>query len=185
MNSLPVYVDTTAEFHSKLKNHHLHACPHCKRVGTLLRHGYLRGYCEEAEPDRHRGWRFYCSNRGRHTGCGRTVSVMLSKCLHRSIITTLTLWKFLSGCCHAASTRSAWEPLSGKFSLESAYRIFKCFQNCQTALRVKLCGLCPPPDCQSGHAHAQSIFHLKNAFDCSDPMAAFQQHFQQHFWPNS
>jgi hypothetical protein len=26
-------------------------CPHCKRVGTLIRHGYLRGF-DESDPQR-------------------------------------------------------------------------------------------------------------------------------------
>ena len=64
-------------------------CPFCQLIGFLICHGYLRGFspdCPEGSDsaeDALRGWRFYCSNRGRRQGCGHTFSVLLSRCLRR------------------------------------------------------------------------------------------------------
>ena len=53
------------------------ACPHCKRVGNLIRHGYLRGYDEKHPREKTvRAWRIFCSNRKQAAGCGRTFSVL-------------------------------------------------------------------------------------------------------------
>src|SRR5476649_1963438 len=54
-------------------------CPHCKVVGALIRHGYLRGYDEcNSKQKTVRARRIFCSNRHARHGCGRTFSVWLA-----------------------------------------------------------------------------------------------------------
>ncbi len=72
------------------------ACPHCKRVGNLIRHGCLRGYDEEHPRQKTvRAWRIFCSNRKRATGCGRTFSVWTADKVKRLLLTADALWTFL------------------------------------------------------------------------------------------
>ena len=74
----------------------LTACPHCKRVGTLIRHGYLRGYDEQHQRQKTvRAWRIFCNNRKRSNGCGRTFSVWVANKIRRLFLTTDGLWAFL------------------------------------------------------------------------------------------
>src|SRR5271155_2199623 len=71
-------------------------CPHCKAVGTLIRHGYLRGY-DDSSPQRKtvRARRIFCSNRNARRGCGRAFSVWLADKIRRLSLTTRCLWRFL------------------------------------------------------------------------------------------
>jgi hypothetical protein len=54
-------------------------CPHCKRVGMLIRHGVLYGF-DDSSPRRTtvRARRVFCSNRRARLGCGRTISIWLA-----------------------------------------------------------------------------------------------------------
>lgn len=80
-------------------------CPHCQVVGTLIRHGYLRGY-DGSSPQRKtiRARRIHCSNRQARRGCGRTVSVWCADKIRRLSLTTGVLWRFLH---RAAGTNSS------------------------------------------------------------------------------
>ena len=71
-------------------------CPHCKVVGTLIRHGFLRGF-DESNPRRKtlRARRVFCSNRQARPGCGRTFSVWCADKIRRLSLTTGCLWRFL------------------------------------------------------------------------------------------
>lgn len=80
------------------------ACPHCRVTGFLNRHGYLRGYDVEAQrvaspsqaPARMlRGWRVFCNNRRRRSGCRRTHPVLRAGMLLKRVVTALLLWNFL------------------------------------------------------------------------------------------
>ena len=64
-------------------------CPHCKVVGTLIRHGCLYGF-DESSPQRKtvRARRIFCSNRNARPGCGRTFSVWLADKIRRLSLTT-------------------------------------------------------------------------------------------------
>jgi hypothetical protein len=71
-------------------------CPHCKVLGTLIRHGCLYGF-DESSPQRKtlRARRLFCSNRQRRRGCGRTFSVWFADKIRRLSLTTRGLWQFL------------------------------------------------------------------------------------------
>ena len=74
----------------------LACCPHCRRSGTLIGHGLLRGYAEQTSEMVVRWRRVLCSNRGQRPGCGRTFSVVLSTVLSGFVVRTLTLFRFAS-----------------------------------------------------------------------------------------
>ena len=72
------------------------SCPHCKKIGTLIRHGSLTGF-DDSTPQRKtlRARRIFCSNRHRRPGCGRTFSAWLADKIRRLSTTTRRLWAFL------------------------------------------------------------------------------------------
>lgn len=156
------------------------ACPHCRRVGMLVRHGYLRGY-DDTSPRRKtvRARRVFCSNRHRRTGCGRTFSVWMASKIRRLSLTTQCLLAFLQ--------RAATGPLAAAIrdtaclrSDRTLRRIWNQFDRGQSRLRTALHGRAPPPRSLSPSARrpdaAQTLAHLHAAFPQADcPIAAFQQ----------
>jgi len=71
------------------------ACPHCRVVGTLIRHGVLVGFDDGSPRRTVRAKRVFCSNRHRRSGCGRTVSVWFADKIRRLSLTARTVWGFL------------------------------------------------------------------------------------------
>ena len=72
------------------------ACPHCKGVGTLIRHGFLYGYDDKHQFEKTvRARQIFCSNRKRAAGCGRTFSVWTANKIKRLFLTAGSLWVFL------------------------------------------------------------------------------------------
>jgi len=96
----------------------LTSCPHCKVVGTLIRHGFLYGLNDACPPRQTvRARRIFCSNRRRRTGCGRTFSVWIADKIRRLSVTTRTLWRFLQLAVAgtiAAAIRAVDSPLSDR-----------------------------------------------------------------------
>src|SRR5215469_1959614 len=72
-------------------------CPHCKVVGTLIRHGFLYGFDESNPRKTVRARRVFCSNRHARRGCGRTFSVWIADKIRRLSLTAGALWRFLKG----------------------------------------------------------------------------------------
>ncbi len=54
------YIGSAVEFDEYRVHLKSVACPHCRAVGHLNRHGFLRGYAEEGAEREHRGWRVFC-----------------------------------------------------------------------------------------------------------------------------
>ena len=99
------------------------ACPHCRQSGTLIGHGFLRGYAERGSGLVVRGRRIFCSNRGKRPGCGRTFSVKLGCVLSGFVVRTLTLWCFVQAVLGGLTLRAAWlVEAAGALSLSSGYR---------------------------------------------------------------
>jgi hypothetical protein len=168
------------------------ACPHCKRVGTLIRHGVLRGY-EEGNV-RHttvRAQRVFCSNRNRADGCGRTFSVWMADKVKRLFLNADSLWLFLKQAADTNNKINAFRKTGSSMSDSAPYRIWKRFLKAQTAIRTALSALCPPTKTTSEDAaqHASAlptqstIDHLKDAFkgNALNPVAAFQAALQTFF----
>ncbi len=162
-------------------------CPHCKVVGALIRHGYLRGF-DERHPKQKavRARRVFCSNRIRRRGCGRTVSVWLADKIRRLGLTAGALWTFLT-CVVAGSIAAAIRTAPRHLTDRTWQRIWKRFDLGQSKIRTALSARCPPPDLlQPTHPKlatpAHVLAHLRAAFphdDCS--IASFQYSMRTFF----
>ena len=185
-SSSTVYLNGAAAleaFHHNLK---LRACPRCGQTGHLIFHGALVGYgCQGSERQK-RGQRVFCSNRHRKRGCGKTFAVLFSLLLKARIIPAALVATFLATVLAGACRHAAWLSLCHGFSLESGYRLWRDWVSGQAYLRTWLCRKIPPPRPERiGDGLTQTWEHLRHAFagrPC--PVTAFQEHFQQPFFPN-
>lgn len=164
------------------------SCPHCKAVGTLIRHGYLLGYDESSRQRTLRARRIFCSNRNARPGCGRTFSVWLADKIRRLSLTAAALWRFLQ-LAVAGSVLAAGHAVNGRLSDRTWQRIWERFNQAQCQIRTALHGRSPPPDTPpqpmgnpKRQPAAQVLAHLQAAFpDALGPIAAFQQTTQTFF----
>jgi len=164
-----------------LKNLKLKDCPFCKRLGTLNRHGFLRGHDDRGgQQKRVRAQRVFCSNRNGAAGCGKTFSVSLADILKRSFLTSTKLWKFLQLIVQGVSKAEAFRSLHCDSSDSAPYHVWRRFLNAQSAIRTSLFALGDPPShppdgSPKSPAHA-TLAHLKAVFaeHPLDPISAFQ-----------
>jgi len=161
----------------------LTACPHCKCVGYLIRHGYLRGYDEKHQRRKAvRARRIFCSNRKQAGGCGRTFSVWMAGKVKRLLLTAEALWVFLKQAADTGNKFQAFQSLNSGMSDSAPYRIWKRFCEAQSAIRTALGRLGKPPECGSGQPAKQTLAHLEAAFAGQPfPIAAFQARLQTFF----
>jgi hypothetical protein len=154
------------------------ACPHCKAVGALIRHGFLRGYDEgDSQRKTIRAWRLFCSNRQRRRGCGRTFSVWIADKIRRLSLTTHAVWRFLQHAVAGSIVAAMRVVADCRRSDRTWQRIWKRFDLGQSKLRTTLSACCPPPDrpAKSRRPATQVFAHLQAAFPDADcPIAAFQ-----------
>lgn len=169
------------EFYSTLR---ITACPHCNTTGSLIRHGFLRGYNEENRPKKTiRAARVYCSNRNRAAGCGRTFSVWMAGQIRRLTLSAESLWTFLSNALSTGNKRQTFAKLDCSLSDSAPYRIWKRFQNAQSAIRAALSGFCEPPESAADSPEEITLAHLQKAFPGHTlcPVAAFGATLQTFF----
>jgi len=157
-------------------------CPHCKTVGTLIRHGFLRGFDDSCKQATVRARQIFCSNRNHRPGCGRTFSIWRADKIQRLGLTTGSLWRFLQRAVadgSRAAIRGSHCPLSDRTLL----RIWKRFKLGQSKLRTALFERCPPPELPAQcRPTAQVLAHLQAAFpDAPSPIATFQQTLRTFF----
>jgi hypothetical protein len=165
------------------------ACPHCKVIGTLIQHGFLRGF-DQSSPQQKtvRARRIFCSNRNARRGCGRTFSVWCADKLRRLSVTADALWLFLQYAV-ATSILAAIQIVDCRRSDRTWQRIWKRFHQGQSKIRTALCGRCPPPETPprlpsnaTRLPAAHVLAHLQAAFpDAQCPIAAFQHTMRTFF----
>ena len=168
-------------FHFQLKQT---PCPHCKSIGFLNRHGYLRGYDEhDCCKKVIRGRRIFCNNRNRRTGCGRTFSLLAAQILRKFMISAPNFWLFLENISSGLPTLPAFTAAAIPLARSSCYRLWKLFRLQQSNIRSKLLNLCPAPlNSLTRSPRLQTILHLQTAFPSAPcPLTAFQHHFQASF----
>jgi hypothetical protein len=185
MNDERWFYRSEAEWTAIVERLKLTACPHCRTVGTLIRHGTLHGFDDSSHRKTVRARRIFCSNRHRRPGCGRTVSVWFVEKIRRLSLTTRTLWKFLKKAV-AGSITAAIRETDCPRSDRTCRRIWSRFQRGQSAIRTALLSRGPPPDLPTASsrqpAAAQTLAHLQAAFPHADcPIAAFQQASRSFF----
>ena len=159
-------------------------CPHCQKVGSLIRHGFLRGYDQEHQLHKTiRAARIFCSNRNRSTGCGRTFSVWMADKIRRLFLGADSLWAFLTQAAASNNKLAAFRKLESGLSDSAPYRIWKPFCQAQSTIRTALTGLCPPPKTASNNPAQLTVAHLQKAFQehWLSPIAAFQAKLQSFF----
>ncbi|MDI1247465.1 MAG: hypothetical protein PSV13_01155 [Lacunisphaera sp.] len=150
-------------------------CPHCRRAGTLNAHGALRGGAEHGPgKDARRGRRFFCSDRGRRPGCGRTFSVFLAQVFAGASVRTAAWWRFCRGRLAGLGVLAAWEAARSGFSLESAYRWWRGWRRAEPALRSRWWRGREPPEGLGAV--------IERTYGADDPLAAFQVR-EQRAWP--
>jgi hypothetical protein len=161
-------------------------CPHCKVVGTLIRHGLLYGF-DDTSPRRRtlRARRIFCSNRHARHGCGRTFSVWLADKIRRLSLTTGALWRFLQRAV-TGSILAAIRAADCHLSDRTLQRIWKRFDWGQSKIRTALSECCPPPELPAAtpphRPAAQVLAHLEAAFpDAPCPITAFQHSLRTFF----
>lgn len=169
------------ELFAKLK---ITPCPHCKTVGALIKHGFLRGYDQNNHLNKAvRATRVFCSNRHRATGCGRTFSVWMANKIKRVYLCADSLWQFLTGAVTSGNKLDAFRKLNSGLSDSAPYHIWRRFLNAQAAIRTALAGLCEPPRIVSDCPAQLTLAHLQKAFKehplC--PIAAFAAALQSFF----
>lgn len=169
-------------------------CPHCKQIGALNRHGFLRGYDEENFRQKAvRALRVYCSNRGSNQGCGRTFSVWIADKVKRLFLDANSLWEFLHQAATTGNKSQAFQKIRSSMGDSAIYRIWKRFLQAQSTIRTALAAICSPPrqtaesssPCapQATRAAQATVAHLKEAFKDStlNPIAAYQDRTQTFF----
>jgi len=158
-------------------------CPHCKVVGTLIRHGFLYGFDESNPRKTVRARRVFCSDRNARRGCGRTFSVWIADKIRRLSLTAGGLWRFLKRAA-AGSILAAIRAADCHLCDRTWQRIWKRFDQAQCQIRTALSGLCPPPELPAEPAQrpaAQVLAHLQAAFPDANPIAAFQHTLRAFF----
>lgn len=157
------------------------ACPHCRRKGCLILHGYLYGYSESSSGRIKRGRRIFCSNRKNKKGCGKTFSMLFSGFIPGRIIRADRLWDFLRRIKDNIPVSRAFKEAKIPLAASSAHRLFKDFTENQPAIRTLLMGLKDPPALPDVENPALcTIIHLESVF-INQPVSAFQQHFNRAF----
>lgn len=156
-------------------------CIHCRQLGMVNAHGFLRGYSADGTPDFVRGRRFFCSNRGRKIGCGRTMSILFCVFIATFSVTTSLLFELVKLVLGTCSVRKAWLKIGSKqFSERSGYRLWNRLLASSTHIRTLLLRAGPPPLCETESSIHQNILHIKEHIQdkSTDPFAAFQCQFQ-------
>lgn len=160
-------------------------CPHCGRVGMLVRHGYLRGRSESGSKLMLRGRRIFCTNRNRRNGCGRTFSIYHADVLKRRSISAHTAWSFLAGVGSGLSLEKSFQSLDPtlQISWSTLQRFWRCFQTNLPAIRswlvdhYSLQAVAPADPCRETIRHLACHLHDPPL----NPIAVFQFRFQKHF----
>lgn len=170
------------EIYEKLK---ATACPHCKAIGRLVRHGFLRGYDESSPREKTlRARRIFCSNRNNRQGCGRTFSVWIADKIRRLSLSARCLWTFLQSVV-ADGISAAIRRVDCHLSDRQMQRIWKRFDFGQSPIRTALWQRCEQPEPPAKFPQspaAEVLAHLQAAFPNADcPIAAFQHALRRFF----
>jgi hypothetical protein len=186
----PWFYRSEAEWSAMAERLKLMLCPHCKVIGTLIRHGCLYGYDgSSTKRQTIRARRVFCSNRQARRGCGRTVSVWCADKIRRLSLSTTCLWRFLRRAV-AASLVAASRAAAGYHRSDRTWqRLWQRFHLGQSQIRTALSQRCPPPELSaplpaqaSRRPAAQVLAHLQAAFpDANCPIAAFQHTLRTFF----
>jgi len=174
-------LEEVVDFFSRLK---LLICPHCRRIGFLIRHGSLNGNAEDqGSAIIKRGYRIFCSNRNRRKGCGRTFPILYSTFIKNRTVTAKTVSRFLANIVSGMNRLKAFTKTGSSLTVSSCYRIFNGIKLAQARIRTLLLSAQPPPEGVGLlDPVVQTILHLNSVFPLSScPVSSFQSRFQVSF----
>lgn len=178
-----VFFKTKEEIELFLSKLFFYCCPHCGRTGTMIRHGYLR-WSDGPKRSGIRGWRIRCPSCNHHTGRDKTWSLRLGDTLRRRWFSARQLWSFIQLLLNGRSVKKNWEDACLKgfpSSLDTAYKVLRRLDLCQTVLRAQLSARGPPPEGKTGVPLFHVFAHLKEVFGNDSPIEAYQLSFQRDF----
>jgi len=176
------YVNSKSDLDQYRSGIKLVPCPHCGAVGYLICHGYESGYGQKGPAQVIRGGRFFCSNRHRRRGCGRTFMTLLAEFMCRRIVPASTLWNFLKGVRGGRGPHAAWYKVGSPFSMQTGYRLWQEVKRQQPRIRAMLSRLQPPPETCASEPVFQMLEHLQSVFEPAHcPIVAFHLRFQSSF----
>ena len=157
-------------------------CPLCGASGTLIRHGFNRGYLT---PRRRgiRSRRVRCKKSPRRNGCTHTFCLKIGKTLPRRCFRAKGLCTFIQRLREGRSIKAAWERCGIRLSLDTGYRLYRRLLLCLPVLRTRLCNRSPPPKGGEGAGSAllQTYEHLERLFGDACAVKAFQEALQRDF----
>lgn len=175
-----IYIRNT-DFDSVRFKLKLTLCPHCKKYGMMILHGYIYGLNEKRQCVI-KGRRVFCSNRNRRAGCGKTIAYRFCEYIRQSFISAQSAWKFLSNILNGSSIESSYNLLDTSYtvSLSALYLLWKKFRSRIFETRSKLADKIEITDSSLDCPIRETIYHLgkiKHA-QCNNPIEAFQIVFQ-------
>lgn len=97
------------------------ACRHCQKIGQLISHGFIHKKQVGADPVPI-GKRVYCSNRHKHTGCGRTIQLYLDQTVRYLHYTGAAVVAFVLSLIAGAPIQHAYQDATGTATPRNAYR---------------------------------------------------------------
>jgi hypothetical protein len=91
-----------------------------------------------------------------------------------------SLWAFLKNAIRSNNKFQAFQDVKCEQSDSTPYRVWKRFDQAQSAIRTALTSLCKPPNINSDNAAQLTLAHLEKAFQkhSLSPIAAFQATLQ-------
>ena len=99
---------------------HAH-CVHCKQAHQLISHGFVYQKQTHAEPAAI-GKRVFCSNRNRHTGCGRTMRLYLDATVRYLHYAGSQVVAFVLALMAGMTVQRAYDRATGTADPRNAYR---------------------------------------------------------------
>lgn len=120
---------------------------------------------------------FFCSNRGRHLGCGRTFSLLWSHLLPATSLSPEVLLGLIDGVCKSVSVHHVWFSGGFPFSYSTALRWWKRWLISQSHIRSLLARVIPPPRMDAAPA-LKTWTYLQAAYS-SNHARSFQEEMQR------
>ena len=96
-------------------------CRHCRQTHQLVSHGFVYKKQAGADPQAV-GKRVFCSNRQRHTGCGRTMRLYLDATVRWLRYTGAHVVAFMLALMAGRTVQQAYEQTTGRDDPRHAYR---------------------------------------------------------------
>ena len=162
-------------------------CTHCQQAHQLVSHGFIRKKRVGAEPEAV-GKRVFCSNRQRHTGCGRTMRLYLDSAVRWLHYTGAQVVAFMLALMAGGTVQQAYGQATGKADPRHAYRWLhrlgaqlSCYRSLAHRPPLQDAGVPPAGNPPGRRRLLASTFHLLLQRFGPPLCANYQRHIQQSF----